>query len=97
MSKEIVLQNMKDIVLFMEGKTIQDLKKPEVKKIFDEKKDHIDKGCKSLNTCEMLWVDEQYGKFIKEIIEPRHKDIIEKAKLYGPINAEQLLKIIYKK
>jgi hypothetical protein len=67
-NKEELLQEMRDLVLFIKGKNWEDLKKVEVKKELNDRRDRVEKGSKGLSTCDLLWVDDNYGRFIRDNI-----------------------------
>ena len=97
MSKEIVLQELKGLILFMKEHNLDLVKKPEVRKIFNDKKSHVENLSKKLNSCELGWVDDNYGKFMREKIEPEYKEVIERARINGPLTAEQFQRILFNK
>jgi hypothetical protein len=67
-NKEELLREMRDLILFVKGKNWVDLKKVEVKKELNDRRNRIEKGSKKLSTCDLLWVDDNYGKFVRDTI-----------------------------
>lgn len=76
MTKEEVLKKMKDSIMELYARRV-DLKKEEAFKEWHNRWKPIEKEVKSLSSCDLQWVDEQYGKWFKGVfkreIDEAHK------------------------
>jgi hypothetical protein len=75
--RRIALKAVQDVVLFMANNRGKIKGNPEMTKELFRLKGDMDEKVSSLNSCDALYVTDEYAKWFKEEIEPRFKDEIE--------------------
>ena len=66
MTKEEILECLKDSILTLLRKNKEIKENDILLKKWQENANRIDEGVKSLNSCDSLWLAEQYQKWLKE-------------------------------
>lgn len=76
--RRAALKALQDVILFMANNRGKIKGNPTMTEEFFRLKADMDKKISSLNSCDALWVTDEYGKWFKTEIEPRFKDELEK-------------------
>ena len=66
MNKEEILERLKDSVLTILRKGKEFRENPPLFQKWQENYHKLENGIKSLNSCDCLWVNDEYGKWFKE-------------------------------
>ena len=65
--KEVILSDLKDLIKTLISSNVKDEK---IKKLWDKKAKKVQKDFDELNSCDMLWIDEEYHKWYRSDILP---------------------------
>ena len=75
MTKEEALELMKEVILIIKNDTDKLMTDRSYMLSWLENNKKLDAVVKELSSCDMLWIDEQYGPWFKENIEPDLPDL----------------------
>jgi len=82
--KEEILKEWKEIILIMVNNGQKMFTDPELAKSFSDRSKALIIDMKDLNSCDACWVNDQYGKWFKKYIAPKHQKIMNQIKMHGP-------------
>ena len=84
MRKEEILKEMQELLLVLQKNGQKMVTDPELSKSFTDRSDTLNIEILDLNSCDACWVNDQYGKWFKKYIAPKHQKIMNQIKLHGP-------------